>query len=467
MSKVDLWEPQSTAKLARSVDNVDGAPPHPFTVGVHERMTEEKTIADLEVLGTIPPALNGHYLRIGPTPFGFEREDDYHWFVGEGIVHGLELKDGKALWYRNRWVRSSAVSERLKETPIPGTRRHVDNANTNITRIGGRIFASSESGPWPVEFTRSDLEQQRYNPFGGTLKGAYTGHPHLDPASGETHAVVYDAGVLDEIRHVVVDADGKVTRELSIPVSDGPMVHDCAFTARYVLILDLSVTFMVEHGLTRFPFRWNDDHVTRVGLLPRAGTAEEIIWCPIEPCYAFHTLNAYDLPDGKVVLDIVAYDHMAIEVLDLSAAKLERWTIDPVARSVERRVIDGTPQEFPRMDERRLGKPYRYAYSIGVSDNGLAHHDSSTIFKHDLETGAREDHDFGDGMSPGEFVFVPATSDAEEDEGWLVGFVVNRVEDTTDLAIIDARHFASPPVACVRIPHRVPPGFHGNWLPAL
>lgn len=60
-------------------------------------------------------------------------------------------------------------------------------------------------------------------------------------------------------------------------------------------------------------------------------------------------------------------------------------------------------------------------------------------------------------------MLVPADADAEEDEGWLVGLVIDAVADTTDLVIIDARRFEDAPVARVHLPHRVPLGFHGNW----
>ena len=74
-------------------------------------------------------------------------------------------------------------------------------------------------------------------------------------------------------------------------------------------------------------------------------------------------------------------------------------------------------------------------------------------------------HDFGDGHLPGEFIFVPEAAGSGEDEGWLLGLVINAAEETTDLVILDARRFEAPPVATVRLPHRIPPGFHGNWFP--
>ena len=91
---------------------------------------------------------------------------------------------------------------------------------------------------------------------------------------------------------------------------------------------------------------------------------------------------------------------------------------------------------------------------------------ATRLYKHDLDAGSRAVHEFGDGRVPGEFVFVPANGEAAEDEGRLLGLVIDAAAGTTDLAILDAQRFEAAPVATVRLPHRIPPGFHGNWFPA-
>jgi carotenoid cleavage dioxygenase len=254
-----------------------------------------------------------------------------------------------------------------------------------------------------------------------------------------------------------------------IAVEHGPSIHDCAITPRFAVILDLPVTFSMKAliGGHRFPFAWNPAHRARVGLLPRSGKAEPI-WCDVDPCYVFHAANAYDADDGTVILDVVAYDTMFAESRrgPDATGRFERWTINPATRGVTRRIIDTSPQEFPRGDERRLGQPYRYAYAIAVPDDGNDQLIGATaLYKHDLETGGRQVHDFGPGRFPGEFVFVPDAPDSREDEGWLIGLVIDMPRQTTDLVILDASAIAAPPVGSIRIPHRVPPGFHGNFLP--
>ena len=96
--------------------------PHTLRAGIHAPMTQDLTLEPLGVPGTIPPQLDGRYLRIGPTPQGNPTPAAHHWFVGDGMVHGVRLQAGKALWYRNRWIRSRAVSAALGEAPAPGPR---------------------------------------------------------------------------------------------------------------------------------------------------------------------------------------------------------------------------------------------------------------------------------------------------------------------------------------------------------
>jgi carotenoid cleavage dioxygenase-like enzyme len=436
---------------------------NPFLAGAHRPMTGELTLEDLPVIGAIPAALDGRYLRIGPNPMAADPEN-YHWFTGDGMIHGLRIENGRALWYRNRWVRSEAVTEALGEERTQGPRHLFDTVNTNILGFAGKTLGLVEAGSTPVEIGET-LETLRYTDFDGTLHGSFTAHPHVDPLTGEMHGICYDGGNPASIRYVVATPEGKVRREVEIPVEHGPMIHDSAITRRFAIILDLPVTFSMETAMEGhpFPYRWNPSHKARIGLLPRQGEAADVIWCDVDPCYVFHAANAFDAPDGRVILDVAVHDKMFSDSKagpDSKRTGLERWTIDPVTRAVERRTIDPAPQEFPRPDERRFGLPYRYAYTMALTGAFLG----GALFKHDLEAGTRQVHDFGEGRHPGEFVFVPARPDSAEDEGWLIGLVIDMNDETSELVILDAADFEGEALARVKIPHRLPPGFHGNWV---
>lgn len=442
---------------------------HPFLSGVHTPMSEELTLPQLHVEGAIPAALDGSYMRTGPNPYAPDPAG-YHWFVGDGMVHAIRLKDGKAS-YRNRWIRSQEVARQGGPAAAPGPRRgNRDTVNTNVAAIAGRPMALVEAGSYPVALDH-DLDGQAYSNFAGTLDGPLSAHPHFDPATGENHAITYDAMSPNEVRHVVIDAAGHVVRELAIPVEHGPSIHDCALTENYVVVFDLPVTFSMKAllGGFKFPYRWNREHRARVGLLPRAGAADDMIWCDVDPCYVFHVSNSFEDADGRVVIDLCPYETMfdgGMKGPNGRSQGFERWTVDPATRQVVRTTIDAAPQEFPRPDERFFGKRYRHAWSLALPETEQPGFVADTrLFAHDLETGAKQVRDFGPGRYPGEFVFVPRSEDAAEGEGWLMGLVIDSERETTELVILDTHDFTGAPVATVHIPHRVPPGFHGNWIP--
>jgi 8'-apo-carotenoid 13,14-cleaving dioxygenase len=446
---------------------------HPYLQGIHTPLDSEMTLASevLRVTGTIPPELKGRYLRNGPNPALPPDPASYHWFLGAGMVHGLAIEGGKALWYRNRWVRGEEACTRLGE-PIPAGARlsRFDAPNTNVVGIAGRTWAIVEAGGHPVELSR-DLNTIAHNKFDGTLANSYTAHPHWCPATGERHAVCYKADVMDRVWHTVLDEAGLVIREEPVAVSHGPSIHDCAITPDHVLIFDLPVTFSMAKMIAGygFPYEWNPKHRARVGVLGRTAPGDSVIWCDVDPCYVFHPANAFVDADGRIIVDVCAHDRMFAESTygpDSAKVPFERWTIDTAAQKVTRKVIDARPQEFPRFDERRTGQPYRYALTVALSEGEgqMQTVGDTRLYRHDLEAGTTKDHDFGPNCHPGEFVFVPRDGGSAEDDGWYVGLVVDMKDHTTDFVILDAGNFAGAPAAIIHLPHRIPPGFHGNWV---
>ena len=443
---------------------------HPYLRDNFAPVTEEVTALDLPVTGTLPPELTGRYLRNGPNPVVEPADlERHHWFVGDGMVHGIRLDDGKASWYRNRWVRSDHVAAALDEpavtNPLDGDREWFA-ANTNAIGHAGRTWAIVEGGGVPVELT-DELETLGPRDFDGTLPYAFTAHPKRDPASGELHAMAYWWGWGSQVQYMVLGTDGRVRKTVDIATTGPTSVHDTAITETYVVVFDLPVVFSMEAAGEGwpFPYRWDPEYPARVGLQPLGADDDQTKWCDVEPCYVFHPLNAYDTPDGQVVLDLVRHPKMFatdFQGPNEGSPTLDRWTIDPSAGKVIEERLDDTPQEFPRHDERLLGRKSRYGYSVGL---GVALEAGSTILKHDLDAGTTTRADLGAGKGVGEPVFVPRTEDAAEDDGWLLTIVHDPDHDTSDLVVLPAEDPASGPIATVALPQRVPFGFHGNWIP--
>ncbi|MFI7704737.1 carotenoid oxygenase family protein [Nonomuraea sp. NPDC049480] len=439
-------------------------------------VAEEVTAFDLEVTGRIPAELNGRYLRNGPNPLSLDDPSAGHLFLGQGMVHGVRLRDGRAEWYRNRWVRNAEVARRLGEEPRPGpVHGGMDfSANTHVIGLAGRTFATVEAGPLPYELSY-DLDTVGACDFDGGLPGGFAAHTHTDPATGELHAMAYFFG-WDHHQHIVIDAKGAVTQVRDIPIADAPMLHDFALTERYVVIYDLPVTFSMPHAEkgVLLPYAWNDAHAARIGLMSRQ--TGDVRWFEVEPCWVFHTLNAYD--DGhEVVVDAVRYPKRFVDArLDLGGTPtLDRWRIDLRSGKVTETRLDDRAQEFPRMDERRTGRAYRYGYTAATRDlaDVIWPKDTeledlpdeafdNTLIKHDLERGTQEQRQFGLGAYVAEPVFI-ASGDAEDD-GYVITYVNNPARGAADLVILSAQDFTGRPVATVHLPARVPLGFHGSWI---
>jgi carotenoid cleavage dioxygenase len=445
---------------------------NPYLQGNYAPVHEELTATELAVSGSIPEELCGRYLRNGPNPVMAPDPATYHWFTGSGMVHGIRLRDGGAEWYRNRWVRAPEVAQALGEEPKPGpVHANMDfAANTNVIGHAGRTFAIVEAGSLPYELT-DELETVGPCDFDGTLAGGYTAHPKRDPQSGELYAVSYFWGWGDDVDVSIIDTSARVRSSRRVTLGGSVSLHDCAITERAIVLLDLPVIFSMEavtEGAS-FPYRWQDGYQSRVGLLPREGDSTEVVWHDVEPCYVFHVMNAYDEPGGKgIVLDVVRHPSMfRTNLLGPSEGTptLERWHLDGNGGAVKEERLDDHGQEFPRVDERVVGRPHRYGYAVAVGTNDDIVGAESMLVCHDLERGTSVERSFGRGAVVGEAVFVPRADDAVEDDGWLLTLAYSPDKDTSELYVLNAADPAGEPQAVVELPQRVPVGFHGNWVP--
>ena len=443
---------------------------HMFLTGIHEPMAEELSLANLEVSGQIPEALTGTYARIGPNPFKPDPRG-HHWFVGDGMVHGIRLSGGKANWYHNRYIKSGTLERSGGPAAAGGPRRGArDTVNTNVLKLAGKTLALVESGPFPFELDHN-LDTVASTNLRGTLSAPFTAHPHEDPQTGEWHAITYESETQDTVWHVAINRAGEVISERPIAVKGGPSIHECSITDDYVIVFDLPVTLSLPtlaQGYN-FPYRWNEAHPARVGLLPRRGDADKIIWCEVDPCYVFHVANSFQNADGSVTVDCCAYESMFAHGPDGPngvSRGFERWQVNPKTRNVTRTSIDTFPQEFPRVDERRFGQSYRHAWTVSQPSDTVSNFAAeNALYHHDLVAGEKRSYTFGSELVGGEFVFVPRLPDADEADGWLIGLVIDVKNDTTQLQFFEALNIEKGPVGAVHIPHRIPPGFHGNWIP--
>jgi carotenoid cleavage dioxygenase len=442
----------------------------------------------LKIEGELPRELNGTLYRNGPNP-QFD-VPGAHWFVGDGMLHAFHLEEGRAS-YRNRWVRTPkwlaehdagrAIFAGFGPIKLPDAPQTscMDSgvANTNIVWHGGRLLALEE-GHLPTAIDPATLAARGYCNYDSRIAGPFTAHPKVDPVTGEMMFFGYNAKgpFSSALSYGVVDSGGRISRFEHFDTPYSSMVHDFIVTANHVLFPILPLTGSMERAMKGQPaYGWEPDKGGYVGVMARNGKTSEIRWFRAEACYVFHVLNAWD--DGnRIVADVMQYEEAPLfprfdgrprNPASLRA-RLCRWTFDLDANTDQfsRVYLDDVTGEFPRVDERRAGLATAHGwYACANPDldastalHGIVHIDGQ---------GARKAQFMlpkGDSIS--EPVFVERGADAAGGDGWLLAVVWRARENRSDLAVFNAQDVSSGPVALVKLGHRVPDGFHGNWVGA-
>lgn len=448
---------------------------------------------DLIVEGEIPADLCGSLYRAGPNQ-RFKPRGDYHLFMGDGMVHAFHIKDGQ-VDYNNRWVRTNKwkLEDREGRTlinplnPFECDPQYTDfvftdkdgTANTAVVWHGGRLLVMEEGHP-PYELDPITLESIGSWNFRGKLNTAMTAHPKVDPDTGEMVFFAYMATgpfSADVMVHKV-NPEGILTESTLIPTPYSAMVHDFIVTQNYIVIPVMPITGSLERAMEGGPpFAWEPEKGVFLGVMPRhGGNAENIRWIEMDLGFAFHFMNGYDR-DGVITVDACQLEAAPLfpmadgESTPRSAPHLTRWTIDMNAaepRATFKR-IDEFESEFPQCDPRFAGKEYRHGWY--TSPDGELLSSFNELDKHynvvghvDHQTGEVDRYSCGQAM-PSEAIFVPASKDAAEGEGYLLTVVTSFETRTSSLYIFNALELSAGPMAKVHLSHRVPAGFHGGWRP--
>lgn len=422
-------------------------------------VADEVEAFDLPIRGALPPELSGVYARNGSNP---QSGVSTHWFLGDGMVHGLRLEDGAARWYRNRYIDTEFYRAGIDYSngggaPLGGSHQ----ANVSLIHHGGKLLASGEVGA-PYIIDPETMETVGWTDFEGELSASFTAHAKIDPVTGYLHFFGYFFAP-PYLRYYVADETGRVIHATDIPVSANTMMHSFAITESDVVFWEGPVLFGAAGGGS-FPFGWDESYGARIGIMPLGGRGEEIRWVEIPPCYVFHELNAYRA-GGDVVIDVSRHPEvMNGERIGTVAPRLHRWRVATGADELTFRdevLADDIGLEFPYGDKRILGRRHRDGWFVEFRDHPDTL-DLGGIVHFDMQTGARSVWDPGLARQAGEATFVPGG--AGEGEGWLLSIVYDRAAEVSDLVVLDPLNVASGPVAEVRLPQRVPFGFHGTWV---
>jgi carotenoid cleavage dioxygenase-like enzyme len=425
----------------------------------------EETITDLRVTGTIPSDLSGLFVRNGSNTKA--DTEPLHWFLGDGMVHGVRIADGKAQWYRNRYVQTPLAAAGKDILNMGGPPGQANNqSNVSVIHHAGKLLALGEVG-WPFELDTADLATVGAWSYEGKLGETMTAHPKIDPDTGRMHFFGYEF-LTPRLTYYAASADGALDVVSPIPVDHATMVHDFAVTDRDAIFWIGPVLFGADEAnpYPAVPFHWDETGPCKVGVMPLDGSGDQIRWVDIDPCYVFHGLNAHREGDD-VVVQVSKLPEAFGRRGDLVPPQLTEWRIGTGGTDLtirESQLYD-REMDLPTHDRRFTGRPTRHGWlattfgpesEYGFELGGLAHVD--------LDKGTEDVWDPGANLRAGEGFFVPAGETAPEGEGWVLTYIWDRTTDTSSLAIFDAQAVAEGPVAQVHLGVRVPFGFHGWWV---
>ncbi|WP_374531324.1 carotenoid oxygenase family protein [Novosphingobium sp.] len=455
-------------------------------------------IADLEVEGEVPSELDGAFYRVHPDPQFAPKFADDQFFNGDGMISMFRFRNGRVDFKQryaqtDKWKLENAAGRALfgayrnpltDDEAVKGQIR--GTANTNVLVHAGKLFAMKEDSPCLL-MDPNTLDTEGYTDFGGALDiPTFTAHPKLDPDTGNFCGFGYSiAGPLTrEARYFEIDPDGKVVRQANFAVPYYTMLHDFAITRDYAVFNVSPYTSdwsVLERNLPHFIYQ--RELPFYIGVMRRDGDGNDMRWFKQEPSVCgCHVMNAFQ-EGSKVHLDLPVSKVTSLPFfpeLDHpwnpqdSTTWLSRVTVDMASNSDEIASIErigDAPGEFPRIDDRMAGKPYRHGWQITYDFDkpyngppGPFAGVLSTITHYDLATGKETSWWAGPDSAFQEPCFIPRSRDATEGDGWMIALVDNHITNYSDLCIFDALELAKGPVVRIKLPIRLRQGLHGNWV---
>ncbi|KAG6399453.1 hypothetical protein SASPL_140934 [Salvia splendens] len=462
------------------------------------------------VEGSLPSCLDGGaYIRNGPNP-NFFPKGPYHFFEGDGMLHMIKFSHGKATFccrYVNTYKHAvesefgypfvpsifssfsggllSSISRflltaaRVSAGQFDPIKHGFGTANTSLALISGRLFALCESDlPYAVKLTpEGDIITLGRHDF-GSAEPFYrmTAHPKVDGVTGEAFAYEYGSGARPFLTYFRIDSHGKKHRSVAINSIERPIsIHDFAVTEKYAVIPDMQIVvdpWLILRG--RSPVGVDREKVARLGVIPKYAEDEaESVWIEAAGFNPLHCVNAWD-EDGGDTVCVVATNAAAVdrlmENIDCADMTMEMVVVDVKGKKMERYRLCDEFLEFGVINPAYAAKKNRYIYAVILGEKrsvGVVKLDLTLLNKEvggDCTVAGRR---FEPGCHGGEPFFVarePNNPAAEEDDGYLVAYFHYGRTQESKFVVMDAKSPTLEIIATVKLPQRMPMGFHGLFM---
>jgi carotenoid cleavage dioxygenase len=479
----------------KMLSTLPGDDDHPYRSGPWRPQQLEYNADDLDVTeGEIPADLYGVYLRNTENPL-HPAIVRYHPFDGDGMIHSVSFRDGRAS-YRNRFVRTDGlVAEQeagrslwagLAENPQVAQRpggwgargRMKDAASTDVIVHAGVAVASFYQCGDLYRLDPLTLDDLGKASWGGSFPAGagVSAHTRVDEHTGEMLFFNYST-TPPYLHYGVVDAGDRLVHYVPIDLPGPRLPHDMAFTQHYAILNDMPLFW--EPGLLaqgRYATRYHPELPARLGVLPRRGAPDQIRWFEFAPTYVLHWVNAYE--DGDEIVVEGFFQHcpepkdpgpngpesrmFRFLAADVMQTRLHRWRMNLVTGATSEEDLTDTCTEFGTINAGFGGRPARYNYAATNQPGWFLF---NGLVKHDSTTGAEQRYTLPPGVFCSEAGVAPRPGGTQEDDAYLVTLTTDMNRDMSECLIFRAQDLAAGPVARARLPERIASGTHSCWAP--
>ena len=466
---------------------------HPYRTGPWQPQTAEWNAPDLEVVeGEIPADLDGVYLRNTENPV-HPALRNYHPFDGDGMIHVVGFRDGKA-FYRNRFVRTDgllAEQEKggplwpgLAETPQMSLVDHgwgartmlKDSSSTDVIVHNGMALSSFYQCGDLYRLDPTTLADNGKATWKGRFpfEWGVSAHPKVDDATGELLFFNYSTEA-PYMNYGVVDTNDELVHYTPIPLPGPRLPHDMAFTPNYTILNDCPLFWDPEalaHGA--YAVRFHQDMPLRLCVIPRRGGVKDIRWFEADSTFVLHFVNAYEEGDEIVVDGFFQENPSPVDngmgtrwerafrflANDVLRPFLHRWRLNMVTGAVKEERLSETISEFGMLNSSYGGLKHRYVYSALSKPSWFLF---NGMVRHDTLTGAEQFYRFPEGVFGSETAVAPRVGSTAEDDGYVVTLISDMNTDESFAVVFDASDITQGPVCKLKLPERISSGTHSTW----